>query len=105
MLLLAIDKVVVVLHRDDGRELVVFCVVTHRHDCIPVSLDDVVESLHRLFVWRRHAEAIAVEDIDVVERLPLQAFLDRLEDGMYSFRVTSLLYAEETPILYNFSAH
>jgi hypothetical protein len=89
-LFLAVDEVVVVLHRDELVPAVLLGNILQRLELPgshrastnvphPALLDDVVEGLHDLFPWCFAVQAVDLEDVDVRTQ-PLNALLDGVED-------------------------
>ena len=110
-LLLPVQRVMLVLHRDERRQAFVdrvFCqcqqlrgsdygrtvrLTLHQlelvrpataHADIPdlPTLHDIMQRLHRLLDGRVIVEAVALEDVDVVQLQALQRILDRREDAL-----------------------
>lgn len=80
-----------ILHRNKRREFIVDCIVLHcvelvsvatRHPNVPriSSLDDIVQSLHRLGNRGIVVESMALEDIDIVELEALKRVFDRIKN-------------------------
>lgn len=80
-----------VLHGDEGRQIVGNGVVLHGMELIRIAgahpdianiarFDDVVQSLHRLLNRCLGVEAVTLQDIDVFKIKPFQASLNAVED-------------------------
>lgn len=80
-----------VLHRDKRCQVVGDGVVLHREELVCIArahsnvanvarFDNIVQSLHRFFDRCLRVEAMALEDVNVVEIEPFQTSLDAVKD-------------------------
>jgi hypothetical protein len=90
-LLFSVDQTVVVLHRDKWRELVIDRIVLHRVELVGVaarhpnisrisSLNDIMQSLHRLCNRCVGVKAVTLKDVDIVKLEPFKRVFDGFED-------------------------
>lgn len=89
--LLTVKNVVMVLHRDEGSQVVGDRIVLHRVELIRIArahsdvadvarFDHIVQSLHSFLDRGLIIEAMALKDVDIVEIESLQASLDAIKD-------------------------